>query len=110
MNDQIVTIGNDHLRTSGQTDQNRPAQDVQVDWFVNPCCFLIVIILLLICEHTIGQSVSFRKINSGTKSDLRGILQDSSKGVYFVTDRIYTLEEDTWNKLDLPVEVKIYFF
>jgi signal transduction histidine kinase len=66
------------------------------------------ITLLLLCTQAIGQPLSFRKINSGTKSDIRTILNDEHDGVYFLTDKIYSLDKDTWKKLDFPVEGKIF--
>jgi signal transduction histidine kinase len=70
----------------------------------------MVLLLMLICLHSAGQSFSFRKINSGTKADIRTIMLDSQKNVYFLTDKIYKLDNDTWKKLDFPVEGKIYTF
>jgi len=71
---------------------------------------LPVIILLLISSHASGQPFSFRKINSGTKSDIRTILQDKQEEVFFLTDKIYALDNDKWEKLDFPVEGKIVAF
>ncbi|MCX6249724.1 MAG: FG-GAP-like repeat-containing protein [Bacteroidetes bacterium] len=68
----------------------------------------MVVILMLIITNISGQSFSFRKINSGTKADIRTILHDDQKNVYFLTDKIYKLENDIWKKLDFPVEGKIY--
>ncbi len=62
------------------------------------------------CEHLTGQSFSFRKVNSGTKSDIRSISEDKSGSLYFLTDKIYTLDKDTWRKVDVSVEEKIYYF
>jgi len=70
---------------------------------------LTIIVLLLFNIRTFGQPFSFRKINSGTKADIRNILQDK-QGVYFLTDKIYMLDTDRWKKLDFPVEGKIYSF
>ncbi len=44
------------------------------------------------------------------KSRYPDILQDKQDGVYFLTDKIYALENDTWKKLDFPVEGKISTF
>ena len=67
-------------------------------------------LLLLLSEHLAGQPFSFRKVNSGTKSDIRSISQDKSGGLYFLTDKIYTLDKEAWRKVDVPVEEKIYYF
>jgi signal transduction histidine kinase len=60
--------------------------------------------------HTAGQTYSFRKINSGTKSDIRTIIQDNQQVVYFLTNKIHAFEDDTWKTLDFPVEGKISTF
>ncbi len=73
-------------------------------------CYQLIIIFILVNQVSIGQSLSFRKINSGTKSDIISIKQDIHHGVYFLTDKIYALDKDTWKKLDFPVEGKIYTF
>ncbi len=57
-----------------------------------------------------GQKLSFRKINSGTKADISIINQDREHNVYFLTDKIYKMEKDTWNVLDFPTEGKIVSF
>jgi signal transduction histidine kinase len=72
--------------------------------------FLTVILLILSCTYAAGQPLSFRKINSGTKADIRTIIQDNHKEVYFLTDKINVLENDSWKKLDFPVEGKIFTF
>lgn len=71
---------------------------------------MTVIMLLSLNLHTTGQTLSFRKINSGTKSDINTIIQDKQKGVYFLTDKIYSLDKNAWKKLDFPVEGKIFAF
>lgn len=77
---------------------------------LNLYCLLTVIILIFTNVHSTGQTLPFRIINSGTKSDILTIIQDQQKGVYFLTDKIYSLDKDTWKKLDFPVEGKIFAF
>ncbi len=72
-------------------------------------CFLTSL-LLLNGVNLKAQSLSFRKINSGTKSDILSIQQDKKQGVYFLTDKIYSLDRDQWKKVDLPVEGRILSF
>jgi signal transduction histidine kinase len=72
--------------------------------------FTIILLIQTFNTPLSGQSISFRKINSGTKSDIRTILQDKQNGVYFLTDKIYALDKDTWKKLDFPVDGKIVTF
>ncbi|MCX6306900.1 MAG: FG-GAP-like repeat-containing protein [Bacteroidetes bacterium] len=71
---------------------------------------LAVILVFLAAVPVAGQPVSFRKINTGTKSDIHAILRDHRQGVYFLTDKIYRLDNNAWKKLDFPVEGKIYTF
>ena len=75
-----------------------------------PSILPIVIVLLLLPICLSAQSFIFRKINSGTKSDIRNIMQDKQQGVYFVTDKIHALVNETWKNLSVPVDGKIYFF
>ncbi len=63
---------------------------------------------MLISAHGFGQSFSFRKINSGTKADIRAIKTDNQQNIYFLTDKIFMLEQDKWKKLDFPAEGSIY--
>ncbi len=72
--------------------------------------FCILLLIQFFNPRLSGQSISFRKINSGTKADIQTILQDKQGGVYFLTDKIYKLNMDTWKKLDFPVEGKISTF
>jgi signal transduction histidine kinase len=72
--------------------------------------FQMIIMLFMLNYLAIGQPLSFRKINSGTKSDILAIKEDEQQGVYFLTDKIYTLDKDTWKKLYFPVEGKISTF
>ena len=69
---------------------------------------LTIIMVLLINGQSVCQSLTFQKINSGTKSDIRNIIRDHQQGLYFVTDKIYTLENEAWKRLYFPVEGKIY--
>ncbi len=71
---------------------------------------ITVFVLLLSPGYLSGQSFIFRKINSGTRSDIRNIMQDKQQGVYFVTDKIHSLVNEKWIKLTVPVDGKIYFF
>jgi len=80
------------------------------NWLLRSGFYIEVILLLLICEQAESQSVDFRKINSGTRSDIRYILHDTQQGVYFLTDKIYFLDKDGWKKLVFPVEGNIFFF
>jgi len=72
--------------------------------------FQILIIINCILNNLSAQSLSFRKINSGTKADIRTIMQDKQGEVYFLTDKIYALDKDSWKKMDFPVEGKIFAF
>ncbi|MEI7526698.1 MAG: hypothetical protein WCJ95_20285, partial [Mariniphaga sp.] len=67
-------------------------------------CFLIILAI----STAAGQPFSFRKINSGTKRDIRAIIQDQQQGIYFLTDKIHLIDQDTLKKLDFPVEGNIY--
>ena len=73
--------------------------------------FLSVIYFILSFNPQLsGQPFSFRKINSGTKSDIRIIIMDNQQGVYFLTEKIHALGNDKWRTLDFPVEGKIFAF
>ncbi len=71
---------------------------------------LMVLAMMLFSMNSVGQPLSFRKINSGTKSDILSIVQDNKQGLYFLTDKIYVLENEGWKKLDFPVTGKIFNF
>jgi signal transduction histidine kinase len=71
---------------------------------------LTIIMLLLCSRNSVGQPFSFRKVNSGTKSDILSIIQDKQQGVYFLTDEIYMRDQEAWKKLMIPVEGKISTF
>jgi hypothetical protein len=79
-------------------------------FYLNYFRFLTVSILILICMRISGQPFSFRKINSGTKSDIFAIKKDKYQGVYFLTDKIHVLDNDKWKTLDFPAEGKIFTF
>ncbi len=86
----------------------QPAGDGRVQKKLPQIWMLTVLAMMLLSVNSVGQSLSFRKINSGTKSDIQTIVQDKQQGIYFLTDKIHVLEHDAWKKLDFPVEGKIY--
>ncbi|MBK6963015.1 MAG: VCBS repeat-containing protein [Bacteroidales bacterium] len=57
-----------------------------------------------------GQPFSFRKINSGTKADILALNSGKEQEVFFLTDKIHILQNNTWEKLDFPVEGKIFSY
>lgn len=69
--------------------------------------FYILISTLLFSQEPL---ISFRKINSGTKSNIRQIEADSDGNVYFLSDDIYQLFGDEWKKLEFPAAGKIFVF
>ncbi|MEI6059754.1 MAG: FG-GAP-like repeat-containing protein [Bacteroidota bacterium] len=67
-------------------------------------------LFLMFALNVAGQNPSFRKLNSGTKADIRSIKLDEKKNVYFLTDKIYKVDNAAWKKLDFPVGGKINTF
>ncbi len=72
--------------------------------------FFMVIVLLLVSIKGFNQPFAFRKINSGTKADILEIKQDNDRGVYFLTDKIYKLNNNVWEKYELTATGKINVF
>ncbi len=46
---------------------------------------------------------TFIKVNTGTKSEIRKIMVTGDGGVFFLTNKLYALEGDRWEKVDIPV-------
>ena len=88
----------------------QPARDGQVKKQLPQILMLMVLAMMLFSMNSVGQPLSFRKINSGTKSDILSIVQDKQQGLYFLTDKMYMLENEGWKKLDFPVTGKIFNF
>jgi signal transduction histidine kinase len=93
-----------------QGGQNRPDMKGRRSRMLRYFFVLPSMILTLCSAYTSSQPISFRKINSGTKSDIRAIQKDKNQEVYFLTDKIYRRDHDTWKKLDFPIEGEIYNF
>ncbi|MEI7724198.1 MAG: FG-GAP-like repeat-containing protein, partial [Bacteroidota bacterium] len=84
---------------------------IRLTYTMSTLRFLFAMLFLVpVMSQAFGQNSPFRKINSGTKADIRTIILDNQQGVYFLTDKIYRLDKDAWKKLDFPVEGKIYGF
>jgi signal transduction histidine kinase len=45
---------------------------------------------------------TFTRVNAGTKSDIRRIMFTPDMNGYFLTDQLFTLKGDQWEKIDLP--------
>ena len=73
-------------------------------------CLLYLFIPLVSSKGVAGQSLSFRKVNPGTRADIRALAADKTNNLYFLTDGIHLLRGDTWVKMDFPVEGKIFAF
>ncbi len=73
--------------------------------------YLLYLFIPLVSSKGIaGQPISFRKVNSGTRADIRALAADKANNLYFLTDGIHILHDDTWAKMDFPVEGKIFAF
>jgi enediyne biosynthesis protein E4 len=71
---------------------------------------LLLILFCCFSNPSYTQILSFRKINSGTRADIRNLFVDRDQNIYFLTDKIYELKEDKFIKPDFPVEDKIFDF
>ena len=70
--------------------------------------FLSIVLCLLFTGT--GFSQSFIRVNSGTKSNIRAIKMTREGDGYFLTEKIYALEGDSWKKVDFPVSGPIATF
>jgi enediyne biosynthesis protein E4 len=75
-----------------------------------PILLLLVILFMSFGSITSAQSLSFHKINSGTKADIITMMMDKNQDIYFLTDKIYKLNDARWKRLDFQVEGKISEF
>jgi len=71
---------------------------------------LTAVVLVISNIKTYSQPFAFRKINSGTKADIKTILRSYDNKVYFLTDKIYSLEGNEWIRMNLPADGKISVF
>jgi len=72
---------------------------------------IIDLLLLVACINFVtAQILPFRAINSGTRADIRNIRIDRDQNVYFLTDKIYQLNDSVFEKMDFPAEGKIFKF
>jgi signal transduction histidine kinase len=71
---------------------------------------LVAVALGLSGMRTHCQPFSFRKINSSTKADIKTLLRSYDDNVYFLTEKIYSLNSNEWSKMNVPAEGKITGF
>ena len=71
------------------------------DEFTCPGFFLVILCYLIIPAD--GFSQSFMRVNSGTKADIRKVTITHDGTGYFLTDKVYCLENDIWKEIDFPV-------
>lgn len=73
---------------------------------------LLILFTFLFLGSILAQNfpLAFRKINSGTKSNIRKLEIDLDGNFYFLTDYIYKLKGDHWERLEFPVAGKIATF
>ncbi len=79
----------------------------KIRYFVFLLCILVSSVF---CTGTAGQMISFRRINPGTRADIIDLAVDKKQNLYFLTDRIHRLSGTLWQKMDFPVEGKIFAF
>jgi signal transduction histidine kinase len=75
------------------------------------CVYLVLLMtvsVFFIPEILFSQR--FIRINSGTKSDILKIDITRDGNVYFLTDKIFTLQGSSWGKVDIPAEGPITSF
>ena len=82
---------------------------LQIQGKVN-CLGFFLTIMYCIGTPVAGSSQSFIRVNSGTKSNIREVSMTRDGTGYFLTNKIYTLVEDTWKKVDFPVAGAINTF
>lgn len=69
---------------------------------------LFICCLFILSNKTYSQG--FKKINSGTKADIQQCFVDDQKKCFFLTDKIYRWDSTDLQKLNFPVNGKIFRF
>ncbi len=72
--------------------------------------WLLLTMIIWLWSNELLNSQTFTRVNSGTKSDIGQIKVTNDGSAFFLTDKIYTLEDDVWKKVDFPVAGKIAAF
>ena len=72
---------------------------------------VILFILLVVCSQFPVDAQSFRRVNSGTKSNIFCITMVNDKEGYFLTDKVYFLGQGIeWKKSEIDVNRSIALF